>query len=181
MRTHALYLLQQHGLQNGYHYIDVNIGKNRNQEVERVRALLSLRVAEVNKVYLSLCVAPGVYVALSTNKDHAKAVVAEAGVKVVHVIILHCNDNIEEIASKVTYPVVTNPWEENKPIGVTLVHTKENFRNAIAKAFQFDNTILIEQYIPLRHEFRIGMIGKDNGTFDMVPVMEHFVTVLMIN
>ena len=88
---------------------------------------------------------------------------------------------LKKLLPKVTFPVVIKPCEEDNSTGVTLVHTKENFRDAVEKAFQFDDTILIEQYIPLRRELRVGTVEKENGALDTLPVIEYFVTVPMIN
>ena len=57
---------------------------------------------------------------------------------------------------------------------------EDKLRDAAGKGFQFDDTILIEQYVSLGREYRIGITEKENGTLDMLSAIEHFFSVPMI-
>jgi len=63
-------------------------------------------------------------------------------------------------------PLVIKPANHGSSIGLSLVEIDEQIASAIALAFQFDERIIIEQYI-FGREFTVGVLGEE-----VLPVIE---------
>jgi len=57
------------------------------------------------------------------------------------------------------YPVVVKPVSGGSSIGVTIVDTPSQIKNALDEALRFDETILVEQYISGR-ELNVGILDQ---------------------
>eukprot|EP00172_Hildenbrandia_rubra_P002032 Plantae.Rhodophyta-Hildenbrandia_rubra.ctg26853.p1 GENE.Plantae.Rhodophyta-Hildenbrandia_rubra.ctg26853~~Plantae.Rhodophyta-Hildenbrandia_rubra.ctg26853.p1 ORF type:complete len:323 (-),score=56.62 Plantae.Rhodophyta-Hildenbrandia_rubra.ctg26853:546-1370(-) len=112
--------------------------------------------------------------ALSTNKARTKACVAQAGVRVPESTTVRASDDLNQVASSLTYPVVVKPCEEDNSIGVTLVHEESDLIEAVEQALKYGDTVLCEQFIPLGRELRTGAIERANGDIELLPVIEYF-------
>jgi D-alanine-D-alanine ligase len=66
-------------------------------------------------------------------------------------------------------PLVVKPVTGGSSIGMTIAKSKRKFTEAIKKAFAYDCTILIEEYIK-GTEITGGVIG--NHTLDSLPIVE---------
>lgn len=58
------------------------------------------------------------------------------------------------------FPVVVKPSCEGSSFGVSVVRSKEELPEAVKKAFSFDDSILIEEFIQGR-ELTVGILGND--------------------
>ncbi len=66
-------------------------------------------------------------------------------------------------------PLVVKPRAEGSTIGVTIVRGKRDLTQALAKAFRFDATCLVEKYIPGK-EIAVGVLnGKALGAVEIQP------------
>lgn len=75
--------------------------------------------------------------------------------------------NIDKLAGQIgRFPVVVKPSSQGSSIGIALVEDKRNLHEAIAKAFEYDGQVLIEQYIDGK-ELTVGILGQDS-----LPVIE---------
>jgi len=107
---------------------------------------------------------------ISNNKQSARRRVAKYGVAVPKGVSVTSSMNIHKIRSllqqhQVTLPVVVKPCVQDNSLGITLVQRSEELEKAVLEAFEYDSQIVIEQYIPLGRELRIGVVetGQDSG------------------
>merc|ERR1712187_850442 len=111
--------------------------------------------------------------ALSTNKAQSRAVVAAAGVRVPEAELLKTGDR-----PKMKPPFVLKPCNEDNSMGVTLYTGKDgqDLDTALAEAFKFDTEVLCERFIPLGREVRCAVLEQDDGSLEMLPCIEYFLT-----
>lgn len=111
--------------------------------------------------------------ALSTNKAQSRAVVAAAGVHVPEAELLRVGDH-----PKMLPPFVLKPCNEDNSMGVTLFTGKDgqSLDEALKTAFQFDSEVLCERYIPLGREIRCAVVEGSDGSLDLLPCLEYFLT-----
>ena len=112
---------------------------------------------------------PGHVMALTTDKWQTRAVVASFGVTVPKAQLLREGDAIT-----MEPPFILKPCREDNSMGITLVRDASNTEDALKTAFNFDDLILCEQYIPYGREIRVGIVEDDDGTLELLPVMEYF-------
>lgn len=66
-------------------------------------------------------------------------------------------------------PVVVKPCSGGSSIGVYIVHTEEEYKEAIANSFRYEDEVVIEPYIKGR-EFAVGIIdGKALPVIEIIP------------
>jgi len=111
--------------------------------------------------------------ALSTNKAQSRAVVSAAGVRVPEAEILRAGQK-----PKMNPPFVLKPCNEDNSLGVTLFTGKDgqNLDECLKTAFSFDSEVLCERYIPLGQEIRCALLEKEDGSLEMLPCLEYFLT-----
>jgi len=111
--------------------------------------------------------------ALSTNKAQSRAVVAAAGVRVPEAEILHKGDR-----PKMQPPFVLKPCNEDNSMGISLYTGKDgqSLDEALETAFNFDTEVLCERYIALGREVRCSVLEKDDGSLELLPCLEYFLS-----
>jgi len=111
--------------------------------------------------------------ALSTNKAQSRAVVAAGGVRVPEAEILHKGDR-----PKMEPPFVLKPCNEDNSMGITLFTGKngQSLDEALETAFTFDTEVLCERYIALGREVRVAVMELDDGSLEMLPCLEYFLS-----
>ena len=57
-------------------------------------------------------------------------------------------------------------------MGITLVKSQADIDQALAEAFKFDDKVIVEEYIPLGREFRVGVLEGAKG-LRVLPVIEY--------
>ncbi|GAB4527423.1 MAG: hypothetical protein Tsb0014_08170 [Pleurocapsa sp.] len=107
--------------------------------------------------------------ALATNKSHTRNIVSAAGVKVAKAQQLKQGETLT-----MQPPFVVKPNSEDNSLGVTLVKDKSQIVAALETGFEYDETLLIEEYIPGR-ELRVGLIERDGELF-VLPPIEYLLT-----
>ncbi len=109
--------------------------------------------------------------AISMNKYTAKLIAKSIGINVANDMIVKRGEKIStrEIISVLSLPIVVKPMRQGSSIGVSMVHTKEELEDAIAKALEHDNEALLESCVKGR-EFTVAIIGNDVP--DALPVIE---------
>ena len=70
---------------------------------------------------------------------------------------------------------MVKPCIEGNSVGVSLCKTEEEIAPAIAKAFEYDDEILVEKFVPLGREVRVGVVETDKGDLRVLPCIEYFV------
>ena len=108
---------------------------------------------------------------LATNKSHTKSIVAEAGVTVAKAQQIRKGDT-----NKVTMelPFIVKPTSEDNSNGMTFVQHEKDIKKALQTGFEFDDVLLIEDYIPGR-ELRVAVIERD-GTLYVPSMIEYLCT-----
>ncbi|MCK9301889.1 MAG: D-alanine--D-alanine ligase [Bacteroidales bacterium] len=109
--------------------------------------------------------------AVTFNKYYCKSIVSTLGVPVAKSVIINnfCYD-IDVIAQKIGFPCFVKPNKNGSSIGISKVRDIEELPKAIENAFQQDDEVLVEEFIPGR-ELTCGVFRK-NGVIIVLPVTE---------
>jgi D-alanine-D-alanine ligase len=94
--------------------------------------------------------------ALCMDKDLFKAVLRDAGVPVTPNITLRLGD---EARNPFDYPVFVKPARLGSSVGITKAHNEDELRQGVALAFEHDEKVLVEQYVP-GIEVEVGVLGN---------------------
>lgn len=105
--------------------------------------------------------------ALGAHKARARAVVAAAGVQVPEGESLRAGDH-----PTLTPPVVVKPVDADNSLGISLVRRDSEYDAALALAFEYSDTVLVEAYVELGREVRAGILERD-GELVPLPLEEY--------
>ncbi len=105
--------------------------------------------------------------ALAAHKARAKAVVAAAGVAVPEGEVLRPGER-----PTVVPPAVVKPVDADNSLGITLVRHGSEYDAALEAAFEHADAVLVEAYIELGREVRVGIIERD-GELLPLPLEEY--------
>lgn len=105
--------------------------------------------------------------ALAAHKARAKAVVAAAGVAVPEGEVLRPGER-----PTVVPPAVVKPVDADNSLGITLVRHESEYDGALKAAFEHADAVLVEAYIELGREVRVGIIERD-GELLPLPLEEY--------
>ncbi len=110
--------------------------------------------------------------ALTFNKRYTVACAAFGGINVAKSLHLfkHAQLSAESILQQLTLPVFVKPNNGGSSIGMSKVLEAKDLEAAIAKAFQEDSQVLVEEMIAGR-EFTVGVYKKDNEIV-VLPITE---------
>lgn len=108
--------------------------------------------------------------ALAMNKGITKQIFKMSGVPTPIGTALHKNNkdvSLESLGLKL--PVVVKPCCGGSSIGVYIVDTEADYRDALEKSFAYEDEVVIEPYIKGR-EFAVGIIdGKALPVIEIIP------------
>ncbi len=107
--------------------------------------------------------------ALATNKAHTRCIVSASGVRVAAAQQFRQGDTLT-----MKPPFIVKPNCEDNSLGVTLVMNQAEIAEALKLAFEYDQTLLIEDYIPGR-ELRVAVIERD-GKLYVLPAIEYLLS-----
>lgn len=109
---------------------------------------------------------------LTFNKRYTVAVAAFAGIDVARSLHLFRQNSlpVPQVLTQLQLPVFVKPNNGGSSIGMSKVNKPENLEAAIAKAFEEDDQVLIEEFIQGR-EFTIGVF-KSKGEVITLPITE---------
>lgn len=103
--------------------------------------------------------------ALGMDKDIQKRLLNQAGIKTAKFSIIIKNPinkyDLKKVMRKFNLPVFIKPANLGSSIGITKVNNTNQLKNAIDKAFKYDNKILIEESID-GYEIECGVLGNDS-------------------
>ena len=68
--------------------------------------------------------------------------------------------NLEEVHGAFGFPVIVKPAGEGSSVGVSLSRDMDELETACEEAFQFDDAVLVERFIPGR-EVHVGVLGDE--------------------
>ncbi len=112
--------------------------------------------------------------ALGMNKSLAKYVFKQHGIKTpVHITISKeeaTDEKFHEVFRSFPFPNIVKPLSSGSYLGVTLVRTFQDLKNAVEKAFQYSPVALVEEYISGK-EANCGVINNFRGeeVYALVP------------
>ncbi len=103
--------------------------------------------------------------AVGMDKDVMKRLLREAGIPVVKFLAFSRNSLKEidfgRLRDELGLPLFVKPANLGSSIGMNKIKGKEQFQPALEEAFQYDNKILIEEYIKGR-EIECSVLGNDD-------------------
>lgn len=105
---------------------------------------------------------------ISMHKKISKLLASSLGIPVPKILLwLTAKDkNVNQYTSCLSYPVVVKPNSSGSSVGVTIVQSQADFKDAVEKAFKFDKEVVVEEYIDGR-EITVPILGNS-----ALPVVE---------
>lgn len=105
--------------------------------------------------------------ALAMNKGMAKQLFLENGIPTPRGTSLKRGEDAAKIETcGIHFPCVVKPCSGGSSIGVSIVHDKAEYEQALKEAFHWENELVIEEYVKGR-EFSVGVID-----FQALPIIE---------
>ena len=105
--------------------------------------------------------------ALAMNKGMAKQLFLENGIPTPRGTSLKRGEDAAKIETcGIHFPCVVKPCSGGSSIGVSIVHDKAEYEQALKEAFRWENELVIEEYVKGR-EFSVGVIE-----FQALPIIE---------
>lgn len=105
--------------------------------------------------------------ALTADKSKASAIVASQGVPVPVGEVIRSGQT-----PTIECPAVVKPVDADNSVGVSLVHSTCDFSDAIARATEHSDRVLVERFIPAGREVRCGIIDR-GGSLECLPLQEY--------
>lgn len=102
--------------------------------------------------------------AIGMDKDVAKRLLRDAGIPIAKFLVYHKWNqggvSFQDAAQALGLPLFVKPANAGSSVGVSKVTNEQQFNQAIEAAFQFDNKILIEEFIAGR-EVECSVLGNE--------------------
>src|SRR3954471_5051073 len=98
--------------------------------------------------------------ALAMDKDLSKHLFRRAGVQTADWLMARRDVSADEQLGRLALPVVVKPSKQGSTVGLSVVRKREDLSAAIAEAFQYDDEVMIGQFVPGR-ELTVGILGDD--------------------
>jgi D-alanine-D-alanine ligase len=98
--------------------------------------------------------------ALAMDKDLSKHLFRRAGVQTGNWTMARREEAGDDQLRGLGLPVVVKPSKQGSTVGLSIVKRREDLSAAIAEAFQYDDEVMIEQFIAGR-ELTVGILGDD--------------------
>jgi D-alanine-D-alanine ligase len=116
--------------------------------------------------------------ALAMDKDVAKTLYRVHGLPVSKWRMAETSDSKtpERLLVDLALPLVVKPVRQGSSLGMSIAHTEAELGTAIKKAFDYDQEVMVEEYIKGR-EITVGVIGNEQLTalplVEIIPGQEH--------
>lgn len=109
--------------------------------------------------------------ALAMDKNLAKILYRLAGLPVAGWLMATPGDIARpgDLSGKLGFPLVVKPVAQGSSLGMSIVYGDKELAAALEKAFSFDDTVMVEQYVKGR-EITVGVLGNDALT--ALPLVE---------
>src|SRR5207248_2177018 len=98
--------------------------------------------------------------ALAMDKDLSKHLFRRAGVQTANWTMARRGGALEDQLGHLTVPVVVKPSKQGSTVGLSIVRRREELAAAIAEAFQFDDEVMVEQFVAGR-ELTVAILGDE--------------------
>ncbi len=96
--------------------------------------------------------------ALAMDKDLSKHLFRAHGVSTADWMMAPAT--VDEVRETLGFPVIVKPSKQGSTVGLTIVKSPEQLAPAIDAAFEHDDEVMIERFIPGR-ELTVGVLGGD--------------------
>ena len=114
--------------------------------------------------------------ALSTNKWKTLCLLKAADVPVAKNEVLTKKIGQEKVPMpSMKAPFIIKPCSEGNSLGITLFKGEEDedLRSKVEDAFNYDNEVFVEQFIPLGYEVRVAVVEDENGKLEVLPICHY--------
>ncbi len=112
--------------------------------------------------------------ALAMHKLYSKQAFAAAGLIITPYLSVRRGDTLDADAVPFGLPVVVKPAQEGSSVGVSIVRQADQLQAALDEAFQYDELVLVEQYVKGR-EVQVGILdNRPIGAIEIVPKKEFY-------
>lgn len=103
--------------------------------------------------------------AVGMDKDVMKRLLRDAGLPVSKFVVVSRRDKdnlkFSALTNELGLPMFVKPANLGSSVGVAKVKDEADFKAALAHAFEFDNKIIVEEFIPCR-EIECSVLGNDD-------------------
>jgi D-alanine-D-alanine ligase len=96
--------------------------------------------------------------ALGMDKEVSKQLFRQAGVTTADWLMAPAT--VDEVRAQLGFPVIVKPSKQGSTVGLSLVKEPADLQRAIDEAFEFDDEVMIEQFIAGR-ELTVGILGDE--------------------
>ncbi len=109
--------------------------------------------------------------ALAMNKLASKRMYQQTGIPIPPYQTIRCREtpDADHCIRKLGLPLVVKPVEGGSSVGMSIVRSETELEDAVSKAFEYDDVVLIETYID-GVEITCGVIGNDDP--EALPLIE---------
>ena len=83
-----------------------------------------------------------------------------------------CDTVIDD--AKMNYPVIVKPNSQGSTVGLRIVHNESELKPALEYAFNYDNSVLVEEYIQGRELTVMLIDGKAQPVCEIIPSHEFY-------
>jgi D-alanine-D-alanine ligase len=104
--------------------------------------------------------------AISYNKHLTKVFANSIGIKTVDYEILYLGE--ERVLKRLEYPVIVKPLSLGSSLGVKVAKNSDEFQYALDVAFEYDDGVIIENYIEGVKEYNLAGIETDKYTLSVI-------------
>lgn len=112
--------------------------------------------------------------ALAMHKLYSKQAFAAAGLTITPYVAVRKGESSNAAALPFGLPVVVKPVQEGSSVGVSVVRQADQLQTALDEAFQYDELVLVEQYVKGR-EVQVGILDNQPiGAIEIVPKKEFY-------
>ena len=106
---------------------------------------------------------------LGMDKLKFKKKISKNGICLPKHVLFRKGDSVEKLLQKVDIPCIVKPSNQGSSIGVSLVMSKKEFKNAIDLALKYSNKVIVEEYIA-GLETTVPILGNERPY--TLPVVE---------
>jgi D-alanine-D-alanine ligase len=96
--------------------------------------------------------------ALAMDKDLSKRLFRDSGVTTADWLMAPAS--VEQVQSRLGFPVIVKPSKQGSTVGLTLVREPAELDAAIVEAFRYDDEVMVEQFVAGR-ELTVGILGNE--------------------
>jgi D-alanine-D-alanine ligase len=96
--------------------------------------------------------------ALAMDKDLSKILFRAAGVATADWLMAPAS--AAQVEAALGWPVIVKPSKQGSTVGLTKVNAAAQLEEAVREAFQYDDEVMIERFVPGR-ELTVGILGDD--------------------